>query len=164
MMWALLNPRLIAFTATLILLAGSVVYAYSKGRQYGMQEVQILWDSEKAQTLAAQAEEQMKARQTEQALQALANRIRQEKKREATRLVNDYAAVINSLHDRPETRASGGGVPEGATTGVGCTGSGLAKLDAELLAGYSLAANQLQLAYSECREKYTEIERELNKD
>jgi hypothetical protein len=160
-MW---NLKLLVVTATgiAISLAGTAWYSYSSGRESGMLQIQTQWDAAQMAQMAAQAEEQTKARQREQALQALANRLRQEKQREAIRLVNDYAAVINSLHDRPEARAGAGGVPEGATVGVGCTGSGLAKLDAELLARYSLAAGQLQLAYSECREKYTEIERQLN--
>jgi hypothetical protein len=161
MIW---NLKLIgvAFIVTPILLAGSAWYGYNKGRQSGIQQVQTLWDSEKAATVAAHAEEVMKARQREQALQTLADRIRKEKQREAIKLAADYAAVVDSLHDRAETRAGDGGVPEGAAAGVGCTGSGLAKLDAQLLAGYANAAGRLQLAYDECRAKYTEVERQLN--
>jgi hypothetical protein len=159
MIW---NTRLLAATAILILVAGSAWYAYESGSRSGREEVQAKWDSEKAATAAAQAEELMKARQREQALQALADRIRKEKQREAIKLAADYAAVVDSLHDRAETRAGAGGVPEGAAAGVGCTGSGLAKLDAQLLAGYAHAAGRLQLAYDECRAKYSEIERQLN--
>jgi hypothetical protein len=108
-------------------------------------------------TLAAQAEEMMKARQTEQALQKAVNRIRQEKQREAVRLANDYAAVINSLHDRAETRAGASGVPDGAAAGVGCTGAGLAKRDGEFLAGYAADAARLQLALNACQAAYDEV-------
>jgi hypothetical protein len=160
-MW---NIKLIglATITTLTLLAGSAWLAYAKGSKAGAQAVQSQWDAEKLAMTQAQAEELMKARQREQALQALADRIRKEKQREAIKLAADYAAVVDSLHDRAETRAGAGGVPEGAAAGVGCTGRGLAKLDAELLARYSYAAGQLQLAYDECRAKYTEIERQLN--
>ena len=162
-MWALLaNPKLAAIIAIPILCAGTAWFAYSSGKQSGMLQIQTQWDAERMATQAAQAEEAMKARQKEQALQALANKIRTEKQREAVRLANDYAAVVNSLHDRAEARAGDGGVPEGAAPGVGCTGSGLAKLDAQLLAGYAHAAGRLQLAYDECRAKYTEVERQLN--
>jgi hypothetical protein len=104
----------------------------------------------------------MKARQTEQALQKAVNRIRQEKQREAVRLANDYAAVINSLHDRPEARAGAGGVPEGAAAGVGCTGEGLAKRDGEFLAGYAHDAARLQLALQVCTSAYDQVRREVN--
>jgi hypothetical protein len=127
-----------------------------------MSQTQTLWDAERATQLAAQAEQQMKARQTEQALQAAVNKIRQEKQREAIKLANDYATVVNSLHDRAETRAGDGGVPEGSAAGVGCTGAGLARLDATFLAGYGRDAARLQLALNACRQAYSEIERQLN--
>jgi hypothetical protein len=161
MLW---NLKILAAAGIAIAIshAGLAWFAHSKGRASGMLQIQTLWDAERLATQAAQAEEAMKARQREQALQNLANRIRQEKQREAIKLAADYAAVVDSLHDRAETRAGAGGVPEGAAAGVGCTGSGLAKLDAQLLAGYAHAAGRLQLAYDECRAKYSEIERQLN--
>jgi hypothetical protein len=163
-MW---NLKLIALIATSTLLAGSVVYAYSKGRQSGMQEVQISWDSEKAQALAAQAEEQMKARQTEQALKTLIDKQRKDHQREAIRLANDYAAVVVSLQDRPD-RPGVGGVPTGASAGVeparGCTGAELFREDAEVALGIARDADQLRLALKACIAHTTEIERELNKD
>jgi hypothetical protein len=127
-----------------------------------MSEIQSQWDAERAATLAAQAEELMKARQQEQALQAAVNRIRQEKQREAVRLVNDYAAVVVSLQDRPEARAGAGGVPEGAAAGVGCTGAGLAKRDSEFLAGYGRDAARLQLALNACQAAYDQVRESIN--
>jgi hypothetical protein len=160
-MW---NLKLLGTSVLVALLAcaGSAWYAYSTGKSTGALEVQTKWDAEKLATQAAQAEEQMKARQTEQALQAAISRIRTEKQREAVRLAADYAAVIDSLHDRAETRAGDGGVPQGAALGVGCTGAGLARPDAEFLAGYSRDAGRLQLALQECRAAYSEVERQLN--
>jgi hypothetical protein len=154
----------VATTITLTLLAGSAWLAYSKGKAYGMQQVQTLWNSERAIQLAAQAEAEMKARQTEQALQQTINRIKQEKTREATRLANDYAAVLHSLHDRAEDRAGAGGVPEGATPGAGCTGQGLARPDATFLAGYGADAARLQLALNACQAAYDSVRREINRE
>jgi hypothetical protein len=158
------NLKILAAAATAIAIssAGIAWFAHSKGRASGMSQIQMLWDAERAVQLAAQAEAEMKARQTEQALQAAINRIKQEKTREAIKLANDYAAVVDSLHDRAETRAGDGGVPEGAVLGVGCTGQGLARPDAEFLAGYARDAGRLQLALNVCRQAYTEIERKLN--
>jgi hypothetical protein len=160
-MW---NLKLLAVYGIAIstLLAGTAWYSYNSGKQSGKAEVQAKWDAETVKTQAAQAEEMMKARQREDALMNAMTRIRQEKQREAVRLVNDYVAVVNSLHDRPETRAGTGGVPTGAEPGVGCTGAGLAKRDAEFLAGYSRDAAKLQLALDTCIIHSTEIERALN--
>jgi hypothetical protein len=158
-MW---NLKIVAITVTAILAAGSVWYAYNSGKQSGRAEVQAKWDSERVLIQAAQAEELMKARQREDALKSAVTRIRQEKQREAVRLVDDYVAVVNSLHDRPETRAGTGGVPQGAEPGVGCTGAGLAKRDAEFLAGYGRDAAKLQLALDTCIAHSSEIERKLN--
>ena len=146
--------RLIVITVITTLLAGCVVYAYNKGRQSGMREVQTLWDSEKAAIMQASLEETMKTRQRESALHDLAARLRKEKRDESLRLSREYAADLERLRDRPDTRAGAGGVPEGATAGVGCTGAGLAKLDAQLLAGYAYSAARLQSAYDECKAKY----------
>lgn len=155
--------RLIVLTTIAISLAGSAMYAHNRGKQSGMQQVQILWDSEKLERAQAHAKELTKARQREQALQTLAEKLRLEKRREADRLAREYAADLERLRDRPETRAGAGGVPEGAAAGVGCTGAGLARLDAELLTGYANAAARLQSALDQCRAQYAEVERAMNR-
>jgi hypothetical protein len=142
--------------------AGIAWFAHSKGRASGMSQIQMLWDAERAVQLAAQAEAEMKARQTEQALQKAVNRIRQEKQREAIKLANDYAAVVDSLHDRPENRAGAGGVPEGAVAGVGCTGAGLSKRDSEFLAGVAHDAARTQAALNACISAYNEVKDQIN--
>jgi hypothetical protein len=159
MIW---NTKIIALTATSILLAGSAVYAYNKGRQSGMQEVQILWDSERLVTAQAHAEQQMKARQTEQALQKLVDQQRQEHRREVNRIVSRYNADIERLRDRPEARATDSGVPEGAVAGVGCTGAGLSKSDAEFLSWYSASAARTQAALDACIHAYNEVRESIN--
>ena len=69
-MW---NLKLLAVTGTLIAtsLAGTAWYAHSKGKQQGKEMVQAMWNAERLAVTAAQAEEAMKARQKEQALQTL---------------------------------------------------------------------------------------------
>jgi hypothetical protein len=161
------NLKLIgaALIVTPILLAGSAWLGYSKGKQSGMQEVQTLWDSEKAIQLAAQAEAEMKARQTERAVQVAVNRVKQEKQREAIKLANDYAAVVNSLHNR-EDRPGGDGVPEGAGVGTGnpgrCTGAELYLSDSRFLAGEAVRADQLRLALRACKTAYDEVREQIN--
>lgn len=126
-----------------------------------MTEVQSSWNLERAATAQAQAEELMKARQRESALRDLADRLRKEKRDEANRLAREYAADLERLRDRPEARAGTGGVPEGAAAGVGCTGAGLARLDAAFLTGYAHDAARLQLALDTCQAAYDEVRRSL---
>lgn len=144
-------------TATIILAAGSAIYGYSKGKQSGMQAVQTLWDSEKLAMQQANAEELMKARHREQALQALNQRLREERANEVRRLAREHAADLERLRDRSETRAGASGVPEGASPGVGCTGQGLARGDAGFLAGYAHDAARLQLALDSCQAAYDAV-------
>lgn len=149
--------RFIALTTIATLLAGSVMYAHNRGKQSGMQQVQTLWDSERLATQQAQAEELMKARQRESALRDLADRLRKERADEAKRLAAAYAADLERLRDRPDTRAGAGGVPEGASPGVGCTGEGLARGDAEFLSRYAHDAARLQLALNTCQAAYNAL-------
>ena len=127
-----------------------------------MSQIQAKWDAERAQQMAAQAEEQMKARQREQALQALVDKQRGYHRNEVNRIVSRYNADLERLRDRPEARAGDSGVPQGADAGVGCTGRGLARLDAELLTGYASAAARLQSALTACQTAYDEVRRSVN--
>jgi hypothetical protein len=152
---------------TITSLVGSAIYAYKQGRQSGMQQVQTLWDSERLAIAEAQAEEQMKARQREQALQALVDRQRKEHQNEVRRIVREHAALTDSLRDRPEARAGDGGVPESAGAGtadrVGCTGAQLSRPDATVLVGIARDADQLRVALKACVAHASEIERQLNR-
>jgi hypothetical protein len=161
MMW---NLKLMAAIgiATTISLAGTAWYAYSKGKQSGMQEVQTLWIAERAAIREAQAKEMEQARQREEALQARVDQIRRSHRNEISRINRDHAALVDSLRDRPEARAGDSGVPDGAAAGVGCTGAGLARLDAELLSGYAAAAARQQAALNACVTAYDEVRRSLN--
>jgi hypothetical protein len=142
--------------------AGVAWYAHSKGKQSGMSQVQMLWDAERAMQLAAKAEAEMKARQTEQALQATINRLRKEKANEANRLAARYAADLERVRDRPEARATDNGVPEGAVAGVGCTGAGLSRSDSEFLVWLGAEAARTQAALNACVSAYDEVRRQVN--
>jgi len=149
--------RLIAITTIAISLAGIVMFAHNKGRQSGMMEVQASWDQAKLQQQEQMLEEQMKAKQRERSLQMLVARLQQEKRHEANRLAREYAAMADSLRDRPEARAGAGGVPETPDAGVGCTGAGLAGPDARFLLGYAADAARLQLALDTCQAAYNAL-------
>lgn len=158
-MWNL-KAQVLVFTAAAVFAVGSVWYAHSSGRQSGMQEIQSLRDSEKKDIAEAISQELMRVRERERQLLAHAAKIREESKREQARMAAEHQRTLDGLRDRPEARAAdSGGVPEGAIAGVGCTGAGLARLDAQLLAGYAHRAAELQLAYGECKAKYDALTR-----
>ena len=159
-MW---NTRFLIAAVTVASILGAGWQLYGLGKKRGMSEVQQQWDAEKAATAQAQAEELMKARQRESALQELATRLRKEKADEARRLAREYAADLERLRDRPDARAGAGGVPEGAAPGVGCTGEGLSRRDAEFLVGLAHDAARTQAALDQCRAQYAEVERALNR-
>jgi len=165
-MW---NLKLLAVTGTLIAtsLAGTAWYAHSKGKQEGKEMVQAMWNAERLAVTAAQAEEAMKARQKEQALQTLLAQQRKEHQNEVRRLVRDHAALADSLRQRADRPAdSPAGVPQVASAGVepatGCTGSQLYRQDGEFLAREAARADQLRLALRACIADRSEIERQLN--
>lgn len=161
-MWRLLNPRLWMILGLMVLVIGGLWKTYNVGYESGENAVKQKWDQEKAELLAAQTAELMKAQQQASALQALANRLRKEKINEANRIAAQWAADVDRMRDRPEARAGVTGVPQGSAAGVGCTGAGLSAVDARLLVGISAVSAGLQSAYDECRQKYTALERQLN--
>ena len=148
------------------LAAGCAWYGYSMGRQAGMAQVQAAWDAERLATQQAQAEELMKARQREQALQAMVDRQRRAHREEVDRIVREHAVLVDGLRDRPDS-PGGGGVPEGADAGAGsagwCTGARLYRDHAAAFAGESALAAQLQSALRTCLADRAEIERRLNR-
>jgi len=164
MLWNLKTLAVFA-TLTTTLVAGTAWYSYSSGRQSGMSAIQSKWDAERAATLAAQAEQQMKARQQEQALKALMAQQRKAHQNEVARIVREYAALTDSLQDRAD-RPSGGSVPQDSNVGVvpadGCTGAQLFRPDAEFLAGETALAAGLQSALKSCLAAYNQARREVN--
>lgn len=156
MMW---RPYLTIVTAILFgtLAVSSVFFVHKRGAESGAARVQAKWDAEVAAMAQAQAEELMKARQREQALEALIARQREEHRREANRIDARFTADIERLRYRPEARAGDGGVPEGAVSGVGCTGLGLSKPDAEFLVRYATSAARQQAALNACIAAYDEV-------
>jgi hypothetical protein len=162
LMW---NLKTIALIATFTLLVGCAVYAYNSVRQSGMQEVQTLWDLEKLAVAQAQAEQEMKARQKEQALQALIDKQRKEHRNEVNRIVREYAVLTDSLRNRPE-RPSDAGLPESPDARTehptGCTGAQLYRGDSEFLAREAHRADQLRIALQACTSAYDQVRRQVN--
>lgn len=152
MLGFLMNRWVLGGLAGLVMLG----FSYWKGYTHGKENVQEKWDAERV-VLERQAQEwKDKVRETERTWQAKADQIQKEQSRATKNITTRYDALIDSLRNRPEPRADEG-MPEGADVTVGCTGAGLARADAEFLAGYAADAARLQTAYNSCRQAYEVI-------
>lgn len=152
----MMNPWVILGVVLAIGAAASA--GYYQGNEAGQAHVQQLWDKEKAEQYAAYAAAQDQARQKEQALQAGADQLRQEKDREIRNLNARATALTNSLRDRP-SRAATVTSAVSDTTNAGCaptscTGAGLSKEDGEFLAGEAARADQLRTLLKQCHAQY----------
>jgi len=152
--------KLAAAVASVVFVAGSLMYAYSEGKKVGAATVQQKWDANRADIAQAITNELAQARQREQALQDQANRIQQERRNEIARLTRQHAAALDGLRNRPDRPAdSQGGMstPAGDRgTFAGCTGGELSRQDAEFLIGEAVRADQLRLQLAACQAAYRE--------
>jgi hypothetical protein len=131
---------------------------YVEGKRYGINEVTLLWQEEKAMLLRKANEVLMKAKEEQDLLNHKLMLNRLEKQREIDNITRRYNDAIDSLQHRPTERAtSDSGLPEGAPTGVGCTGAGLARPDASFLTGYAAEAAKLQSALNSCKSQYDAV-------
>jgi len=148
MLGLLMNRWVLGGLAGLVMLG----FSYWKGYTYGKENVQEKWDAEKVvqeREMLAKANE---AIEKERRMQAKADKIQKERIRESQIVNRRYNALVDSLRDRPEARQDS--VPADSTNAVGCTGEGLAKPDAEFLAGYAADAARLQAQYNACKAGY----------
>lgn len=153
------NPWLILGVTLAIGAAGG--YGYYRGDIAGQAHVQQLWDKEKAEQYAAYAAAQEAARAKEQALQANADQLRQEKDREIRNLTARATALTNSLRERPSRPApEASPVPSAATDGptpAGCTGEKLYRPDGEFLAREAARGDELRILLKQCRDQYESL-------
>lgn len=164
-MWALTTKTWIALglaAATVAAFVGVAVTAYKVGYEKGTAEVKAEWEAEKSRIAAAHAEEIAKAMQRERMLIETNQRLKQEYHNEISRITTKHRRIADGVRNRPETRAGTRGVPEGATAGVGCTGAGLARADAEFLIGYAADAAKVQAALEQCIAQYNKVMESFN--
>ena len=151
----MMNPWVIlGFVVAIIGAAGA---GYYQGNEAGQAKVQQAWDKERAAQEAEYAAAQTAAREKEQALQANADQLRQEKDREIRNLNARATALANSLRDRAERPSKDGAVSGTARSCAGASGAELAKGDGEFLAGYSADAARLQAALDQCVKQYNAV-------
>ena len=154
-----MNPWLILGFVIAVGAAGGV--GYLEGKDAGKAVVQQLWDNERTQQAEAHAMALEAARNKEQALQASADILRQDKDREIRDLNARAAALTNSLRVRPErpapeARAVPGATSPGPAVTV-CTGAELPRPDAEFLAGEAARADELRAALKQCLAQYQAV-------
>lgn len=135
---------------------------HADGYQRGQADAQLEFDKKERRMLEEHADELAKARDKERTLQDNIDQIQQEKAREVARLSANVDHLYSQLRKRPERTSNPSGVPEGASPGAGCTGQGLARPDAEFLAGYAADAARLQLALNQCEAAYQSVRQTLN--
>lgn len=154
-----MNPWLIVGCLVAVGVAG--VGGYMKGDEAGQAFVQQRWDRQTAELAAQHAKDLEAARQKEQAMQASANHLRQEKDREIRNLNARAAALTNSLRERPtRPTADAGPVSNTASPGpasTSCTGAGLSREDAQFLAGEAARADELRAALRQCIAQYEAV-------
>jgi hypothetical protein len=155
----MMNPWVIlGFVVAIIGAAGA---GYYQGNEAGQAKVQQAWDKERAAQEAEYAAAQSAAREKEQALQANADQLRQEKDREIRNLNARATALTNSLRDRSERpTAEASAVPHAANVGpapTGCTGEKLYRPDGEFLAREAARGDELRILLKQCRDQYETI-------
>lgn len=151
-----MNPWLIlGFVLAVAAAGGAGLY---QGHELGMAEVQQKWDKERAAQEAEYAAAQAAAREKEQALQAGADQLRQEKDREIRNLNARATALSNSLRDRQERpTAEASAVPsttDARPAATGCTGKELYRPDGEFLAREAARGDELRILLKQCRDQY----------
>lgn len=133
--------------------------------QLAHQKLKTTTATEARERTEAHGKELVRASERHIELRAAADLLKLESQRETRRITARYERELDGLRNRPEARAGSdtGGVPEGAAPGVGCTGEGLARRDAEFLTGYARDAARLQLALDQCEAQYGKVEKAVSR-
>ena len=148
-----MNPYFLLGSLVAVIAAAGA--GYFQGSEHGQAKIQNLWDKEKAAQYAEYAKAQEEARKKEQALQANADRLRQEKDREIRDLNARATALTNSLQQRQTRASETRSLSNASGTGSGgCTGKELYREDGEFLVRLSREADELTLALKQCYRQY----------
>lgn len=143
-----------ASLAIVAIIGAGVWYIHHDGFKRGAAKVQAEWDKDKLAAWEAYNEALTAARDKEQTLANKVAELQRKRTDENARHVARERNLLNQLRNRPERTTEAGGVPTTPGTGTGCTGEGLARPDAEFLAGYAADAARLQSALNQCQASY----------
>lgn len=156
-----MNPYFLAGAVIAVVVAGGA--GYVKGTSHGKMVVQAEWDAERIKQQEAHAKAVQESIEKQQALQADADQLRQEKDRETRDLLARNAALNNSLRDRPQRPVvQTGAVPGAAGAGSGgCTPGELYREDSEVVVGFAREADEIRLALKQCYAQYEAVRLKL---
>jgi len=157
-----MNPYFLAGAVIAVVVAGGA--GYVKGTSHGKMVVQAEWDAERIRQQEAHAKAVQEAIEKQQAIQADADQLRQEKDRETRDLLARNAALANSLRDRPQRPVvQAGAVPGAAGAGSGgCTPGELYREDSEVVVGLAREADEIRLALKQCYAQYEAVRLKLS--
>lgn len=149
-----MNPYLII--GVIIAIGAAAGGGYYKGNTDGRMAIQSQWDAERIKQQEAYARALQEAAERQQALQAGADKLRQEKDRETRELAARNTALTNSLRDRPERpTAQSGSVSSTSSTGPsGCSGKELFREDGAFLVRLAGEADEIRIALKQCYAQY----------
>lgn len=156
-----MNPYFLVGAAIAVAVAGGA--GYVKGTSHGKMVVQAEWDAERMRQQEAHAKAMQEAIEKQQAIQADADQLRQEKDRETRDLLDRNAALTNSLRNRPQRPVvQAGAVSSPASTGSsGCTPRELYREDSEVVVGLAREADEIRLALKQCYTQYEAVRLKL---
>lgn len=119
------------------------------------------WQAERANQAAQYANAHAEARLKEQAMQAAADKVKQEKAREINRLNRMHADALDGLRNRPDRPSENAdAVPKSASdrdAGTWCNGGQLYREDGAFLIGEAVRADQIRLQLAACQAAYDSL-------
>ena len=148
-----MKPLLAVLLSLIVSLAMWMVYR--EGVKAGRDEVTVEWQADRIAQAMANSAALLRAREQEQTLRETIDHLRGEYGQKIQRITVERDALVRELRRRPAARAGTGGVPAAAEAGTaGCTGEGLARPDAEFLAGFAADAARTDAALKQCVASY----------
>lgn len=136
----------------------AVVGAFAFGYASGSDSVTAKWTQDRFEIQELHNQQLKAFIEKEQQLNDEMDKLRKRYANENAAIRDRLNASLVGVQSHPKERASTStGLPEGSRVGVGCTGKGLAKPDAEFLAGYSADAARLQAALNQCVSQYNAL-------
>jgi hypothetical protein len=156
-----MNPYFLVGAVIAVAVAGGA--GYVKGTSHGKMVVQAEWDAERIRQQEAHAKAMQAAAEKQQAIQADADHLRQEKDRETRDLLARNTALNNSLRERAQRPV----VPAGTVSGTpgagsgGCTPRELYREDSEVVVGLAREADEIRLALKQCYAQYEAVRLKL---
>lgn len=158
---ALINPKVWLELAVAAILASACWYGYNWVYDRGSEHVQAKWDAVEKDRTAAVLKATQDAIAVTANLQDKADKQHGETNAQINALNLNLGSALAGLRERP-ARPGGGGLPQVAGAGTGCTGASLYASDAEFLIRESHRADRLRVDLQACQAAYGAARSALN--